>query len=205
MQLSLPVYVAHRTPAFAPLPFPLPASSLYTLSLSLSLCLSLTHTLTFKHTTHIGFFTTFFSPEDSLSLSLSLSHTHTHTHTHTEIVHTFLLNPTHTHDSVLHQQRMLKIAWPEIHPTSASLLSLLSFHPPPPPPPHLRPSCPPPHCHFQAGNHLQLSNNKGWTVICLIKWVTCNFNNTLVITDFELLLQTVWYNLMYSADKNSDS
>ena len=84
----------------------------FTRSLALSLSLSLSHTHTHTdfqtHHTHIGFFTTLFSLEDSLSLSLS--HTHTHTHTHTQIVHTFLLNPTHTHDSVLHQQRMLKIA-----------------------------------------------------------------------------------------------
>ena len=101
---------------------PFPPSCLVTLH---ALSLSLSHTDFQTHHTHRIFHNFLFTWRLSLSLS----------HTHTQIVHTFLLNPTHTHDCVLHQQRMLKIAWPEIHPTSASLLSLLFFHPPPPPPP----------------------------------------------------------------------
>ena len=168
MQLSLPVYVAHRTPAFAPLPFPLPASSLYTLSRSLSH----THTLTFKHTTHIGFFTTFFSHEDSLSLSRThtLTHTHTHTHTHTDCSHLSSQPDTHPRWCIASTENAknsltrnsphfslspfpLVLPPPPRHPHP----STPTPPPPPPPPPHLRPSCPPP--------HLSLSGRQSSTVV----------------------------------------
>ena len=199
MQLSRPVYFDHRTPAFAPPPFPPPSLiTLHALSLSLSLSLSHTHTHNththsrwLSNTPHTENLSQLSSHLKILSLSLSLSLSPTHTHTRTHLAHLYSQTDTYTHSNVLRQQKMLKIAWPETHPTSTSLS--LSFPPP------LPPSYPPLHCLSRQVTQLLVSHNKGWAFTFV--WSSGNLwfqkmKNTLVITDVKLLLQTAWYNLM---------
>ena len=86
-QCSLPIVLQHLHTPFVPFPHPFPLSSLYTHA----------HTFTHVHTNlhwntpHTGFFTTFFSLQDSLCLSLS--------HTHTMIFTPFF-SPQHTRTAV---------------------------------------------------------------------------------------------------------